>query len=189
LASQGRRRRGHIRSDNSSDLSAINIERARDTFGLIAVGQGASIEEAFQCLGVQLGARSQRVLGNSLHVAFQPRAKRLVEQRCRQIELLGVALDCFRERVERIRISAVEAPSQYVVENIRMYINNPCEVGERNLLLHRGAKDLYRKRHVFGGQRRCCHRNQPFYAIATASCFICFASILTSDTMLEDDCS
>jgi hypothetical protein len=99
LAGWRRRCRGHIRGDNSSYLLAVNIERTRDTLGLIAVRQGALVEEAFQCLGVQLGARSQRMLGNSLHVALQPRAKRLLKWHCRQVELFGVSLDYFRERV------------------------------------------------------------------------------------------
>jgi len=152
---------GHVRGDNSGNLHAINIERTRNTFGLIAVRQQVSVEEAFQCLAVELGARSQRMLGNSLHIAFQPHAKRLVTWKCRQIHLFGVTIDCFGERVQRMRISALEAPCQHLMKNIRMEINIPRVINEGKLSFHCAIKKLYGKWHLFRGQRRCCHRSQP----------------------------
>ena len=142
---------GHVRGDNSGNLQAINIERTRDAFGLIAVRQLLSVEKAFQCLAVEVGARSQRMLGNSLHIAFQPRAKRLVTGKCRQIQLLGVTIDCFGERVQRMRISALEASCQCLTKNIGMEINIPGVISEGQLSFHRAIKKLYGKWHLFGG--------------------------------------
>jgi hypothetical protein len=121
---------GHVRGDNTSNLPAINIERARDTFGLIAVRQLVSVEEAFQCLAVELGARSQRMLCDSLHIAFQPYAKRLVAWKWRQIQLFGITIDCFGERIQRMRISALEAPCQRLTKNFKMEINVPGVIGK-----------------------------------------------------------
>ena len=122
---------GHIRGNNAGNLQAINIERTRDTFGLITVRQHVSVEEAFQRLAVELGARAQRMLGNSLHIAFQPQAKRLVTWKCHQIDLFGVAIDRFGKRVHWSRISALEAPCQRLTKNIRMEIQIPGVISER----------------------------------------------------------
>jgi hypothetical protein len=142
---------GHVRRDNSGDLHAIDIERTRDTFGLIAVRQQVSVEKALQRLVIEVGARSQRMLRNSFHIALQPQAKRFLTWNCRQIHLFDITIDYFGERVHRITISVLEAPRQRLVKNIRMEIDSPRIISEGYLSFHGAIKKLYGKWHLFGG--------------------------------------